>query len=120
MKKIVVAAALSITSMSHALAQVPVKDAANIAISQEIEKLSKQIQGDTSIVKDNTIKTLQAITGDRSQDASQFAKLATGNGFSMGQAPDFNSILSETKRCSAASAVNSRTRPPSSSTGSIW
>ena len=43
MKKIVVAAALSITSMSHALAQVPVKDAANIAISQEIEKLSKQI-----------------------------------------------------------------------------
>ena len=94
MKKIVFAAALGITIVSHAFAQVPVKDAANIAISESIKELSKQIQGDTSIVKDNTIKTLQAITGDRSQDASQFAKLATGNGFSMGQAPDFNSILS--------------------------
>ncbi len=94
MKKFVIAAALAITATSNTFAQVPVKDADNIAVSREIEKLSKQIQDDTSIVKDNTTKTLQAITGDRSQDASQFAKLATGYGFSMGQAPDFSSILS--------------------------
>jgi surface antigen len=94
MRKLVIATALSITAISHASAQVPVKDSANISISQEIERLSKQIQEDTSVVKDNTTKTLQAITGDRTQDAGQFARLATGNGFSMGQAPDFNSILS--------------------------
>lgn len=94
MRKFVVATAISLAAISQAAAQVPVKDSANISISQEIERLSKQIQEDTSVVKDNTTKTLQAITGDRTQDASQFAKLATGNGFSMGQAPDFNSILS--------------------------
>ncbi len=94
MRKLVIATAFSITAISHASAQVPVKDSANISISQEIERLSKQIQEDTSVVKDNTTKTLQAITGDRTQDAGQFARLATGNGFSMGQAPDFNSILS--------------------------
>ncbi|CDZ29972.1 conjugal transfer protein [Neorhizobium galegae] len=94
MRKLFIATALSTTTISHAFAQVPVKDSANISISQEIERLSKQIQEDTSVVKDNTTKTLQAVTGDRTQDASQFARLATGNGFSMGQAPSFNSILS--------------------------
>ena len=94
MRKFVIAAALGVVAISPAQAQVPVKDKANIAVSEEIARLSKQIQEDTSVVKDNTTKTLQAITGDRSQDASQFAKLATGNGFSMGEAPDFNSILS--------------------------
>lgn len=94
MRAFIIAAVFCTTAVSHAYAQVPVKDSANISISQDIERLSRQIQEDTSVVKDNTTKTLQAITGDRTQDASQFAKLATGNGFSMGQAPDFNSILS--------------------------
>lgn len=94
MHKIVVAFGLTVAAVYPAHAQVPVKDKANIAASEEIARLSKQIQEDTSVVKDNTTKTLQAITGDRTQDAGQFAKLATGNGFSMGQAPDFNSILS--------------------------
>ncbi|NEJ83340.1 conjugal transfer protein, partial [Rhizobium leguminosarum] len=94
MKTFVIAAALNIVAVSHAYAQVPVKDSENISLSEDIKKLSSEIQQDTSVVKDNTTKTLQAITGDRSQDASQFAKLATGDGFSMGQAPDFGSILS--------------------------
>ena len=76
-----------------AYAQVPVTDAANIKESVQIKELSRQIQSDTSIVKDNTMKTLQAVTGDRTQDASQFSNLATGQGFSMSQAPDFASIL---------------------------
>ncbi|TBY65329.1 conjugal transfer protein, partial [Rhizobium leguminosarum bv. viciae] len=84
MKTFVIAAALGIVAVSHAYAQVPVKDSENISLSEDIKKLSSEIQQDTSVVKDNTTKTLQAITGDRSQDASQFAKLATGNGFSMG------------------------------------
>jgi hypothetical protein len=94
MKAFIIAAVLGIIAAPHAHAQVPVKDAENISLSEEIKRLSSQIQQDTSVVKDNTTKTLQAITGDRTQDASEFAKLATGNGFSMGQAPDFNSILS--------------------------
>ena len=94
MRKLVITAALGISVLPQARAQVPVQDAANIAVSEKITHLSRQIQEDTSIVKDNTIKTLQAITGERTQDAAQFARLATGNGFSMGQAPDFRSILS--------------------------
>lgn len=94
MKTAVIAPAFAILLVSHAQAQVPVKDSENISISEEIKRLSSEIQQDTSVVKDNTTKTLAAITGDRTQDASQFAKLATGNGFSMGQAPDFSTILS--------------------------
>jgi surface antigen len=94
MKTAMIATALAIVFVPHAYAQVPVKDADNIAVSKEIEKLSSSIRDDTSIVKDNTTKTLAAITGDRTQDASQFAKLATGNGFTMGQAPDFSTVLS--------------------------
>ncbi len=94
MKTAVIAAALAIVSVPQAYAQVPVKDSQNISISEDIKRLSSEIQQDTSVVKDNTTKTLQAITGDRKQDASQFAKLATGNGFTMGQAPDFNTVLS--------------------------
>lgn len=97
MRKIFVAVGLSLSAVPHVHAQVPVKDKANIAAAEEIARLSKQIQEDTSVVKDNTTKTLQAITGDRTQDAGQFAKLATGDGFSMGQAPDFDSILSGNK-----------------------
>lgn len=81
-------------ALSPVLAQVPVRDSANISASEEIARLSKQIQEDTSVVKDNTTKTLQAITGDRTQDAGKFSQLATGNGFSMSKAPDFGSVLS--------------------------
>lgn len=94
MKISLLAATLSLLVVAQAQAQVPVKDSENISLSEEIKRLSSEIQQDTSVVKDNTTKTLAAITGDRTQDASQFAKLATGNGFSMGQAPDFSTILS--------------------------
>lgn len=94
MRRVVIAATLAIGAIPYAHAQVPVRDSTNISVSEEIARLSSQIREDTSIVRDNTTRTLQAITGDRTQDAGQFAKLATGNGFSMGQAPDFNRILS--------------------------
>ena len=76
-----------------AFAQVPVTDGANTAINDKIKALTSQIQSDTAIIKDNTTKTLQAITGDRTQDAGQFSSLATGGGFTMSQAPDFGAIL---------------------------
>lgn len=93
MRSILSALALVCLMGSAVHAQVPVTDAANTKESMQIKELSRRIQSDTSIVKDNTTKTLQAITGDRTQDASQFSRLATGQGFSMGQAPDFASIL---------------------------
>ena len=93
MRRILSALAILGLMGTVAQAQVPVTDAANIKESMQIKELSRQIQSDTSIVKDNTTKTLKAITGDRTQDASQFSNLATGQGFSMGQAPDFASIL---------------------------
>ena len=111
MKTFVIAAALGIIAASQAYAQVPVKDAENISLSEEIKRLSSQIQQDTSVVKDNTTKTLQAITGDRTHDASQFAKLATGNGFSMGQAPDFNSAA-ESRRLQLPRHSTSATAMP--------
>jgi hypothetical protein len=93
MKKIILSSAIGLLLSTTAYAQVPVTDAMNIQINEQIKQLTSQIQGDTTIIKDNTTKTLQAITGDRTQDASQFSSLATGGGFSMSQAPDFGSIL---------------------------
>ncbi|OJX77646.1 MAG: conjugal transfer protein [Mesorhizobium sp. 65-26] len=94
MRRFLGVAAASALAPCLAYAQVPVTDAANTREAAEIRRLSEEIQRDTSVVKENTTKTLQAITGDRSQDASQFANLATGSGFSMAQAPDFSSIMS--------------------------
>ncbi len=93
MKKIILGSAIGLLLSTTAYAQVPVTDAMNIQINEQIKQLTSQIQGDTTIIKDNTTKTLQAITGDRTQDADQFSSLATGGGFSMSQAPDFGSIL---------------------------
>jgi hypothetical protein len=93
MKKIILGSAIGLLLSTTAYAQVPVTDAMNIQVNEQIKQLTSQIQGDTTIIKDNTTKTLQAITGDRTQDAGQFSSLATGGGFSMSQAPDFGSIL---------------------------
>jgi hypothetical protein len=97
MKKIILGTAMGLLLSMAAYAQVPVTDAANTTVNEQIKQLTSQIQGDTTIIKDNTMRTLQAITGDRTQDATQFSSLATGGGFSMSQAPDFSSILQGNK-----------------------
>ncbi|MEZ5784312.1 MAG: conjugal transfer protein [Rhizobiaceae bacterium] len=93
MKTIILGSAGALLLSTAAFAQVPVTDGANTAINDKIKALTSQIQSDTTIIKDNTTKTLQAITGDRTQDAGQFSSLATGGGFTMSQAPDFGAIL---------------------------
>jgi hypothetical protein len=93
MKKIILGSAVALLLSTAAFAQVPVTDHANTAVNEKIKALTSQIQSDTSIIKDNTTRTLQAITGDRTQDAGQFSALATGGGFTMSQAPDFGAIL---------------------------
>jgi len=93
MKTIILASAAVLLFSTATFAQVPVTDGANTAVNEKIKALTSQIQSDTTIIKDNTTKTLQAITGDRTQDAGQFSSLATGGGFTMSQAPDFGAIL---------------------------
>ena len=93
MKTIILASAAALLFSTATFAQVPVTDGANTAVNEKIKALTSQIQSDTTIIKDNTTKTLQAITGDRTQDAGQFSSLATGGGFTMSQAPDFGAIL---------------------------
>ena len=97
MKCLSSAVGILVLAGTTAHAQVPVTDAANTKESIEIKELSRRIQSDTSTIKDSTLKTLQAVTGDRTGEASQFSKLATGQGFSMRQAPDFSSILEEAR-----------------------
>ncbi|RZS70623.1 hypothetical protein EV217_5325 [Phyllobacterium myrsinacearum] len=93
MKAVFYVLVCSILTTSAATAQVRVRDAENIRLASQIGELSRQIQADTSLVKDHTHRTLQAVTGERGQDAALFAKLATGQGFSMAGAPDLAAIL---------------------------
>ena len=78
MKTIILGSAAALLLATAAFAQVPVTDGANTAVNEKIKALTSQIQSDTTIIKDNTTRTLQAITGNRTQDASKFSSLATG------------------------------------------
>ncbi|MGL4438695.1 MAG: type IV secretion system protein [Bosea sp. (in: a-proteobacteria)] len=75
-------------------AQVPVNDAANLAKSTEIANTTNDILTASRDIMQNTQRTLQAVTGDRTGQAGQLASMALGGGFSMGQAPSLGSLLS--------------------------
>ena len=75
-------------------AQVPVNDAANLAKSTEIANTTNDILSASRDIMQNTQRTLQAVTGDRTGQAGQLASMALGGGFSMGQAPSLGSLLS--------------------------
>lgn len=75
-------------------AQVPVNDAANLAKSTEIANTTNDILAASRDIMQNTQRTLQAVTGDRTGQAGQLANMALGGGFSMGQAPSLGSLLS--------------------------
>ena len=74
-------------------AQVPVNDAANLAKSTEIANTTNDILAASRDIMQNTQRTLQAVTGDRTGQAGQLAQMALGGGFSMGQAPSLGSLL---------------------------
>jgi hypothetical protein len=79
---------------SASLAQVPVNDAANLAKSTEIANTTNDILTASRDIMQNTQRTLQAVTGDRTGQAGQLGQMALGGGFSMGQAPSLGSLLS--------------------------
>lgn len=80
---------------SHALAQVPVIDNANLQKAQEIATSTQKILSADQQIMQFTQKTLQAVTGDRSSQAQgTLAQMALGSGFSMAQAPSLGSVIS--------------------------
>ncbi|MBS0530877.1 MAG: conjugal transfer protein [Proteobacteria bacterium] len=80
---------------SHASAQVPVIDNANLQKAQEIATSTQKILSADQQIMQFTQKTLQAVTGDRSSQAQgTLAQMALGSGFSMAQAPSLGSVIS--------------------------
>jgi hypothetical protein len=76
-------------------AQVPVIDSANLSQAQAIATSTQQILAADQQIMQDTQRTLQAVTGDRSSQAQgSLAQMALGGGFSMAQAPSLGSVIS--------------------------
>jgi hypothetical protein len=76
---------------SVAGAQVPVRDDATLEQATETATNTSQIMKSNSNILETVNKTLEAVTGNRS--TSNIANAALGQGFSMGGAPDFGSLM---------------------------
>ena len=74
-----------------AAAQVPVRDDATLEQAKETAANTSHIMNSNSNILDTVNKTLEAVTGNRS--TSNIANAALGQGFSMGGAPDFGSLM---------------------------
>ena len=96
MKTIILGSAGALLLSTAACAQVPVTDGANTAINDKIKALTSQIQSDTTIIKDNTTRTLQAISDMYVRDKSVPTSALT-NTQAENQAPFvvIDSLLSE-------------------------
>jgi len=94
MKNLNIAIFALLTSTGIASAQVPVFDGSNLAKSTEIAETTQQILETDRQIMEFTQQTLAAVTGQRTSEAGQLANMALGQGFQMGQAPSFGSILS--------------------------
>ena len=90
-----VVSVVSIALSSGAFAQVPVIDSAGLAKAQEIATSTQKILTADQAILENTLKTLKAVTGDRTSVAGgSLAQMALGGGFSMGTAPSLGSVIS--------------------------
>lgn len=88
------AAGLGLAALaSAACAQMPVRDAENIAAAQQIAQTTNSILETDRQIMQFTQRTLQAVTGDRTGQAGQLAQMALGSGFSMGSAPSLGSVI---------------------------
>ncbi|TCR74055.1 type IV secretion system protein [Rhizobium sp. BK376] len=75
-----------------AFAQVPVIDEATLSQAKETASNTAEIMSSNSDILQTVNKTLAAVTGNRS--TAEIAGTALGSGFTMGNAPDFSSLLS--------------------------
>lgn len=86
----ITAALLSGTSPA-AFAQVSVIDEATLEQARETAEHTARIMSSNSDILQTVNKTLAAVTGNRS--TSEIASTALGSGFSLGNAPDFSTLL---------------------------
>ena len=97
MSKAITKAALGVAMViaaiptTSAFAQVPVRDDATLSQATKTAENTAQIMSSNSDILQTVNKTLAAVTGNRS--TAEIAGTALGNGFSMGNAPDFSSLL---------------------------
>ncbi|API56802.1 MULTISPECIES: type IV secretion system protein [Rhizobium] len=80
------------TPIAGAYAEVPVRDEATLSQATKTAANTAEIMSSNSGILQTVNKTLAAVTGNRS--TAQIAGTALGSGFSMGNAPDFSSLLS--------------------------
>lgn len=86
-----ITAALLAGTSPAAFAQVPVIDDATLEQAKATAKHTAEIMSSNSDILQTVNKTLEAVTGNRS--TSEIASTALGSGFSLGNAPDFSSLL---------------------------
>ena len=72
-------AALVIAGSLAAQADIPVIDATNLNQAMQITQNTQSIMDSDQKIMDYTKKTLAAVTGDRTGDAGQLAKMALGS-----------------------------------------
>lgn len=95
MTRLILILCLSLATAAPSLAQVPVRDDANIAQSRETARNTGEIKKSSSEILETVRKTLSAVSGDRSGEAQgQLSGIALGGGFNTGQAPSLGNVLS--------------------------
>ena len=83
---------MAVVSCGSVFAQVPVIDEATLSQATKTASNTAQIMSSNSDILQTVNRTLAAVTGNRS--TSEIAGAALGSGFSIGNAPDFSSLLS--------------------------
>ncbi len=78
---ILTAIAILVAASGGVFAQIRVQDNVAIGIANDTKAMTDQIMQDTAKILVNTTRTLEAITGDRSADANQFASAALARVF---------------------------------------
>jgi len=90
--KAILAAVATIIPLGSVYAQVPVIDDATLSQATKTASNTAEIMSSNSEILQTVNKTLAAVTGNRS--TYEIAGAALGSGFSIGNAPDFSSLLS--------------------------
>ncbi|WFU07333.1 type IV secretion system protein (plasmid) [Rhizobium sp. CB3171] len=91
-RKTALVAAAALLPCRVVFAQVPVIDNATLEQATKTASNTAEIMSSNSDILQTVKKTLAAVTGNRS--TSEIANAALGSGFSIGNAPDFSTLLS--------------------------
>lgn len=92
LSKAALLAVMAVVPYGSVFAQVPVIDDATLSEATKTASNTAEIMSSNSDILQTVNRTLAAVTGNRS--TSEIAGAALGSGFSIGNAPDFSSLLS--------------------------